>query len=180
MNTFKSEFQPGMNFFLERLQIALENLPDNPKPDCKGFYLCEYLGYNRSIRTEKIGTIPISKNAKYLHFSTKKVTQTIFFDKQRSAEFENNALEQYRGAIKLDEDCTGVSGHDSWIDEAISGLWLITKYFLHRKWNLGMIEREPQKFWNKFKEAAREFSENDAPDNKWIVIIADLMAEQKD
>ncbi len=154
-----------------RLEIALKNLPDNPKPQCKGFYLAYYYKYGDTLTVEKIGDVPVEKQMKYFQFAVKKVMQTLSFGKIRSKEFENDTLEQYPGAITLINGCAGVSGHESMIDEAISTLWLIA---IHNSGSMSNFNN-----WEVFLETARIIGESVAPDNKFIPIIAKLMTEQK-
>ncbi|KKQ35537.1 MAG: hypothetical protein US50_C0012G0002 [Candidatus Nomurabacteria bacterium GW2011_GWB1_37_5] len=171
-NTFESKVHLKMNWFLGRLKNALKNLPDNPKPSCTGFYLCDYDHDTGLLIAEQIGIIPEEKKAKYFQFAIKKVMQTLSFGKTRSKEFENNALEQYPGAIKLYLNCAGVSGHDSMVDEAISVLWLITKELQGR-----VYDDDNYEFWLEVFGISLNIQKELVPDNKWISIIAKLITD---
>jgi hypothetical protein len=177
---FVSKLHPEMNPFLSRLQNVLENLPENPKPSCEGFYLSYFNSKKGTLVSEKIGMIPDEKEFKYLHFACKKVTQTLREGATRSKQFENNDLEQYPGAFAIDTSsgtfCAGVSGYESMIDEAISALWLIAKKIIseHDGSVADDFTYKPE-FFHKIKFEAKEIQDMYAPDNKWISIIADLM-----
>ncbi len=186
INFISELLHPEMNHFLWRLQYALENLPNNPKPSCEGFYLAYYNPWKSTLVTEKFGYVPQDKDFKYMHFAGKKVTQTLLFGAKRSKDFENNDLEQYPGAITmngLDSDlifCAGVSGHDSMVDEAISALWLVAKQFMAENFRSGMlISHSNDKFFFYLKERAEEMQKRVAPDNSWIVPIAEIMMHVK-
>ncbi|MFZ4648811.1 MAG: hypothetical protein ACOYMB_04275 [Patescibacteria group bacterium] len=168
---FVSVMNPKMNGFLSILEKALEQLPNNPKPICEGFYLTEHDCTENITIIEEIGYVPKEKDSKYRHFSAKKVTQTLFFQKMRSKEFENEELEQYPGAVKYRNWCVGVSGHESMIDEAISTLWAIAKTVREGKWSEDFSIRD----YGVIKEMAELFQLNYAPDNQWITIIVRLM-----
>lgn len=174
MNKFSLESYRLMDPFWERLQKVLENLPGNPKPTCEGFFFAWYSFPLKRMIVEQIGIVPSDKKFKYLHFATKKVTQTLLFGKTRSKEFENNDLEQYPGGIKLYDGCAGTSGHESMVDEAISTLFLIAEYFTTR-YSPRFIEQK--EFWVKLNDFAQENQKMHAPDNKWIGIIAELMEQ---
>ncbi len=154
-----------MNEFLRRLEIALTNLPGNPKPSCKGFYIAYYDRHKKATTAEKIGFVPDSKDFQYLHFSLKKATQTLFLNKIRSKDFENSDLEQYAGGVQLANGCAGVSGHDPLVDEAIAILWLTHKEFI---FNYGT----PNVF-TILSKAAMLIEYTVASDNTWVGIIAD-------
>lgn len=166
--TFESALHSNMNEFLMRLEVALGNLPNNPKPECKGFYLAYY--DREKLTVEKIGDVPAEKEFKYLKFAVKKVMQTLEFKKIRSKEFADDALGQYPGAIALTNGCAGVSGHESMVDEAISALWLI---YINSVWSI-----QKENHWEVFLETARIIEATTASDNKWISIIAELIEVQ--
>ncbi len=171
---FKMDSYRALDPFWERLQKALENLPGNPKPDCKGFYFAWYCHKTNKMVCEKIGFIHPDKKFKYMHFSSKKVTQTLLFKKIRSKEFENNELEQYPGGIDILNGCAGTSGHDSMIDEAISVLFLIADSFVAL---YGYPFLNTEEFYEKLNKTAIKIEERYAPDNRWISFISTLMEE---
>ncbi|MFA6523929.1 MAG: hypothetical protein WC264_01255 [Candidatus Paceibacterota bacterium] len=180
-NKFSSKAHPLMNSFLVYLQQALENLPNNPKPMCEGFYLAYYNPKKNTLITEKIGTVPAEKDFKYLHFACKKVTQTLQKNAIRSKNFENNDLEQYPGAFAIKTPsgtfCAGVSGHESMVDEAISILWLIAKKLISNENKDSNIELfvVSNMFRSLIKYEAYRIQKEFVPDNKWISVIASLI-----
>lgn len=163
---FKSQFHPEMNEFLFLLQEALDRLPNNPKPQCKGFYLCDYDASSDALTVERIGDVPIEKYKKYFKFAMKKVTQTLEFGAVRSKEFENDKLEQYPGGVSFANGATGISGHESMIDEAGSILWRIHK--------INAITRDLN-YWITFPDRVNNMNDSIAPDNKWVMILANLI-----
>ena len=171
---FKSELHPEMNSFLVRLQKALENLPNNPKPECEGFYLAYYNALKNTLTVEKIGIVSVIKEFKYLQFACKKLTQTLFFGAMRSKEFENNDLEQYPGSFIINTEFgpfgVAVSGHDSMIDEAISVLWLIAKRIIEQ--NLKHKGYRIEDFLYDISIEAKRIQKEFAPDNEWISKIS--------
>jgi len=177
-----SKNDPMMNSFLFHLKYALENVLNNPKPLCEGFYLAYYDEKKDSTTIEKIGVVPEDKKSKYRHFASKKVTQTLLFGANRSKDFEDNNLEQYPGAIKLHDRyekliaCAGVSGHDSMIDEAISALWLLGKRILDEERDCNNAYASSPRFFGKLKYEAVQFQAQYALDNQWIVEIVEIMA----
>lgn len=175
---FISRRQPLMNNFLFQLEQTLANLPNNPKPTCKGFYLADYDPTTKELLVEKVGSVPPEKDLKYLHYATKKVTQTLLFGATRSKEFENNDLEQYPGGFALKTSLgtygTGVSGHESMIDEAISVLWQVAKKII-RESDASNAFVASKRFYSKITSEAEEIQRTLAPDNKWIAIIAKMM-----
>lgn len=171
-------------FFWERLLLALENLPDNPKPNCKGFYSAEYCKVNKIMTVEKIGFVPAEKDFKYLHLAAKKATQTLLFGKVRSKEFENSDLEQYAGGVNIYEGSNGTSGHDAIIDEAISAIRLTTIHlFKEEGWELGPSDfidntfTETSFFLHLLVIKAGATMDKFMPDNKWVIKIALLMED---
>lgn len=156
-----------MDEFLRRLEIALSNLPGNPKPSCKGFYLSDTEMGEAGLVTEKIGIVPAEKDEKYLQFSKKKVLQTIEFKAIRSKEFEDYVKEQYPGAIQWEYGCTGVSGHDALVDEAISALWRIHRSFIR--------DFGTPTLFSTFSRKAAQFENKYTPDNTWVSLIAERM-----
>lgn len=175
---FFSKQYPEMNHFLSYLEKALENLPDNPKPACQGFYLAYYNPKKNKLVAEKIGTVPVEKEFKYLNFACKKATQTLLLNAVRSKDFENNDLEQYPGAFVIKTPagpfCAGVSGHESMIDEAISALWLIAKKIESESVSTH-VTGSTRMFYSQLRIEAERAQRESASDNKWISVIAGLM-----
>jgi len=167
-----------MNPFLFILEYALENLPNNPKSACKGFYLAYYNPKKNTLVAEKIGIVPAEKDLKYLNLACKKVTQTLLNNSVRSKDFENNDLEQYPGAFAINTPsgtfCAGVSGHDSMVDEAISILWLLAKKIISENSSIPVFTGS-QEFCSLLRAEAYCMQETMAPDNKWIGMIAELI-----
>ncbi len=119
---FRSE-HPEENSFWEYLQEALAQLPNNPKPDCHGFYFAEYNHQTGILRAEKIGSIPEEKELKLLYFVTTKVTEALYSPKNRSEIISSGDFKKLRG-VCINGHCAGISNHHSLIDEAIATLWL--------------------------------------------------------
>ncbi len=174
---FVSKFHPEMNPFLTRLEKALENLPNNPKPACEGFFITEFDFQALTLTTEKIGYVPREKQEKYFKFSLKKVIQTLHFGKIRSKDFEDDKLEQYPGAIKVENDCAGVSAHESMVDEAISLIWQTIKdvFILHDSEPSAMHNRN---FWQVFRSVAQVNQQRLAPDNIWVIPLSELLVSE--
>lgn len=180
---FKSVSYPEMNYFWERLQKALDNNVDNPKPSCEGFYLAYWNPKKCKMVVEKIGIVPKEKEYKYLNFAAKKLSQTLQFGAVRSKEFEDNEKEQYPGSFTITTDDgifgAAVSGHDSAIDEAISCLWLAGKQILSE---LAVTSSKEGKkammafadsdfFFELIQKRSFELKQIFAPDNEWIVTL---------
>ncbi len=165
--TYVSKSFPEMNEFLRRLEIALQDLPGNPKPSCTGFYLSYFDKDKEFLSTEKIGFVSVEKDEKYWSFAIKKVIQTLYYKKTRSKDFENSDKEQYPGGIQLESGCAGVSGHDSLVDEAIALLWLIHCEFIR---DCGLKNQ-----FGTLLKHAYQLENTIAPDNTWIAFIAERM-----
>ncbi len=189
-----SKVHPEMNNFFLRLERALQNLPNNPKPECKGFYLAFYDGQTGITTCEPLGFIPEEKRFKYNYFAQKKCAQTLYLNKRRSKAFAKDKLEQYAGGIRCDYvpankenvvkgkiiDCAGVSGHESMVDEAIAALFIIARRIniIHSDGSTGSTFMETSIFANHLLTMANVQRNGIAPDNHWITIIAELIVEQ--
>ena len=165
---FFSRKHPQTNPFWENLQQAITDLPNDPKPDCEGFYFANWNMETKELTTEAIGIIPENKLLKYLYFATKKVMQTVLFGRTRSAEFKNENLDQYIGGVCICGHAAGVSGHDSLIDEAIAILWL----YFHKSDLWQITDPDP---WKQMLLNAQTFQNEQAKDNVWITIIGERM-----
>lgn len=180
-NNFVSKHHPLMNPFLLRLQKALENLPNNPKPSCEGFYLADWDSKEEVLIVEKFGDVPHEKDYKYLHFAAKKATQVLYLKKYRSLEFANDSLEQYPGGVIIGSglNSSGTSGHESMVDEAISFLWSIARRLIKRYDGLESLDVicKSRPFFYQILSDAEIIHEELAPDNQWIVKIASMMTE---
>lgn len=198
--TFFSTIHPEMNLFWARLERALKDLPNNPKPSCEGFYVCDYNFLSNILNTEKIGVVPVMKEDKYRYFASKKVAETLYREKMLSrnfaennedlerftgafclwlnsppnfgtGEYRNDALEMSPGSLSLGIRCVGISGHDSMVDEAIAVLFLAA--FGQRD---NPLPFEHPNFWNYLYLKVLDFSKKNIPDNKWIGVIASEMS----
>ncbi len=172
----RSSIYPEMNPFLLLLGQVLKNLPNNPKPACAGFCLTYFDYIKETIVSERIGNVPPEKEYKYFFLSTKKVTQTLLLGKNRSKDFQNKKLEQYPGAIRLFDNCAGVSGHDSMVDEATAALWLIVINYLFSAKTIKPMEEE--EFWTKVASTAKFVQTSVAPDNNWIYIMGEMLKNE--
>jgi len=185
---FESKLHPEINPFLARLQKALENLPNNPKPECEGFYLANYDSKNDTLTNEKIGSVPSEKKSKYRHFASKKVTLTLLYKVARSKEIENGGFEEtcpqgsFTFFAESEISCTGVSGHTSPIDEAISVLHELVKNLIrHHESSPRETETtdyvDSKVFYEELHFEAKKAQEICAPENGWISALAFIMAD---
>lgn len=182
MKPLISKVHPELNNFFQRLEKALNNLPDNPKPQCEGFFNAYYYNSTGITTCEPFGEIPPEKWFKYNYFAQKKCAQVQYLNKKnakcyRSKDFamDDETLELFTGGVKMADDSSGTSGHDSMIDEAISAQRLIasTLQLIH-----GPIFLTSHEFGIRLQSHSRDFRKRFAPDNKWVSIIADLIADQ--
>lgn len=175
-STFYSILHPQMNIFLQRLEVALEQMPNNPKPQCKGFYLTFFNKETNYLTTEKIGIVPTEKNDKYFRFSLKKVLQTMEKGETLSRNFENDKLEQYPGAVNFQLGCTGISGHESMVDEAGSALWPIA-FNLQQNYGNDFFQnmKKSEPIFMSFVESV---SRSVTIDNPWVMTLGGLIAKQ--
>lgn len=183
---FISKEHPLMNPFLSRLKFALANLPNNPKPECAGFYLCFFDPQKGKMTNERIGDVLHEKETKYSRLAFKKAFDTFYFKTTRSKDFADDDLERYAGGFRLKKDSgedlyVGVSGHESMIDEAISALWLLGKNLLDEYEDKGFVDiyASSDLFFQKIAIEANQLQNDFLPDNKWIKIISELMHNLK-
>ena len=183
---FISREYPLMNSFLSRLQFALENLPDNPKPQCEGFYLCFFDPKGQKMTNERIGYVPPEKEEKYCHLAFKKAYDTFYFKTTRSKDFADDDLERYAGGFRFRTSLekslyTGTSAHESMVDEAISALWPLGMTILDEYEDKDFVDvyASSDLFFQKIAIEASQLQEDLLPDNKWVKIISELMHRQK-
>jgi ribosomal protein L29 len=177
MKNFVSIYHPEMNYFFLRLQKALGNLPENPRPECEGFYFADF-DPQKGLTAEEIGEAVAEKKSKYLHFACKKATEVLRYKAKRSKEFADDKAERYAGSFASSYGCTGISGHDSMIDEAIAVLCEATKHVIRVNDSTNAFLASDE-FFRSLRAIALTWSENYVPDNKWVDIIANLMADQQ-
>ena len=185
---FESKVHPEMNPFFSRLQKALENLPNNPKPECKGFCLADYNSYNDILTNEKIGLVPDEKKSKYRHLASKKVTLTLLYNVSRSKEIEDGNFEETcpQGSFNLFSrsrfSCTGVSAHVSPIDEAISMLHELAKVLIRKHVSsISTVEIvdyvNSDAFYQSLLFETLRAQKLYSLEHEWAAIIAELMTE---
>ena len=174
MEKITSKVRPSMNIFFERLRLALQNLPNNPKPECGGFCLAFYKEDTGVTTCESLGFIPDDKKFKYNYYAQKKCAQTLFLKKNRSKEFEHKNLEQFPGGIKIGKDCAGVSGHDSMVDEAIAAVFIFA-YNFQQVYGESALKSE---HFSKYLLQKALVLKSAMPDNQWPGIIVELIAAQ--
>jgi len=174
MNTFRSEIYSAMNPFLRRLEEALGKLPNHPNPKTTGFYLAHIHTDTKILSAEKIGTILEENEYLYLNLAAKKVTETLRFGKKRSAEFADEKIGRYPGAVSHLGYCAGVAGHDDpLIDEAIALLWILA-YELHCQ-STYPNPMEDEIFWTCMIVRAKTYQKCEHLENPWIDTIAILL-----
>ncbi len=174
MINFKSTLYPESNVFWAAIQKVLigneetnwkGTLLKNPKPECKGFYSTDYDKNKNILQGEAIGDIPEDSLPKYVLISSKKITQTLFFKKSRSKEFENEKLEQYQGGVIIGDRGAAISGHRAPIDEAVAVLRLLYE-------DAAYTDIIHVNVWKQLLLRAQKYQNENAFDNKWIPIIA--------
>lgn len=153
--------------FALRADIALGEIPNNPKPRCEGFYLTWKT--DDGLTTERVGYVPIENQSKYFSLSRKKVLDMRSFGVNRSKDCANPEFQRYQGGIIFCEKPAGVSAHIPEIDEAFALLWLICQKTARTE------DPKTAIFWEDFVSLA-EIEGNSISDNPWISVIANLMA----
>ena len=182
MKQLVSKIHPEMNNFFLRLEKALNVLPDNPKPQCEGFFIAYYDNITGITTCEPLGEIPSEKWFKYNYFAQKKCAQVQYLNKMnrkyyRSADFAENdeALELFPGGVKIGDDSSGTSGHHSKVDEAISALRLLATPLqrIH-----GSTYLNSSIFGSQLQIHAHDFRKRFAQDNNFIAVLSNLIAMQ--
>jgi len=193
---FISALYPEMNPFLRRLELALNNLPNDPKPNwCGGFMLAYYdstrgfmgsdFEFHPQITSiEQIGTIPQEKRDKYRFYAGIKCCGVLYKGVSKSDGFwyyddceSNQPLQMPRDGVEIKGDATGVSAHHSMVDEAIGILW-DTSRKLYREVKTPQPFQHDE-FFKHIKITANEVTKSYYEDNTWVDVIANLMINAK-
>ncbi len=179
IHKYKSDFYPIMNPVLHKLnQEVIEKLPNNPSHLEQGFVLCYYNHKTKTMTTESFGNIPIDKFFSHVEVATTKVTHTLSRMKKTSDQVMKGIGGDYleAGAIKIHEDCAGVSGHgivyEPLVCEAISVFWLIARDLYHQ---CGPNASQEIGFWNRLTKQAIHIQTELSPQNRFISEMAELI-----
>jgi hypothetical protein len=172
--SFKSVNFPEMDPFLYIMEKAINNLLGDKKYN--GFCVAYYDSAKETIVAEKIGKMNSKKTLKCFYLSAKKVVETMIFGAKRSKDFEDKKIERFSGAVCLYENCAGVTGQDSMLNEAIAVSWLIAKDYLVNCQMVRPVKSEI--FWRELSETAKYVEKHTTPDNGWVSAFADLLYRQ--
>jgi hypothetical protein len=179
MKLFNSADSVNLFFFVDKMWKIIQDLSDNPKPECTGFYLTHY-DYDECISEQVLFyEVPKEKVYKYLYFSNKKTYQPMHEGVLLSRDIADEKLDQYPGGVNI-APCdvlhlmniggsVGISGHESMVDEAMSALILAAKNSL---WKIRRARSHctnlfKKEFWIQFEKELNTINAT-VPNNPWI------------